>query len=124
MTKYRIYDTYEGEYDLIGIAENESEMKKIIREYAEECDNECYLIIQEYIDRWTDEFNNKYKLVKDDKLYRCHCICKNDNSMLYDFRKHFVFGYEPSRQECENLFVDAISRAKMPDHDPLFALAK
>ena len=46
MTKYRVYDLYEGEYEFLGVYETRKEAQKRIKEQAEYTDGECDCIIK------------------------------------------------------------------------------
>lgn len=42
---YEVYDNYEGDYELIGVAENIKDVKSIMEERYDDTDGECYLIV-------------------------------------------------------------------------------
>ena len=46
MTKYKVYDLYEGEYELLGVYETRKEAQKRIKEQVEDTDGECDCIIK------------------------------------------------------------------------------
>lgn len=110
MTKYKIYDTYEGDPELIDVADNDEDLLRILKEYMDECDGECSLVVREYLDEWFDEFHNRYRVVKERDDITCFCICKNSDSILFDTRMSFRYSNRPDRKDCENDFVDYLSK--------------
>ena len=63
MKKYKVYDLYEGKMSL-GYADTMSEVRNIVREQAEETDNECYCVYAEL-----NPETNKYKFSEAKPVY-------------------------------------------------------
>lgn len=54
---YKLYDAYDGLLVGIGYANNLKELKKVAKNYCEECDYECYLVYAKL-----NKIVNKYSL--------------------------------------------------------------